>query len=155
MNYDLESIEFMKNLMKTNTHTQKDFYFSLKDSLGRRPTLSEYFLAGGGISALRSEYGGWFNFLEAQGEIEPGFIDVLGSHSGFLSELESSAMSKSYKMILMEAFIDLDGFSDPPSVEDLCRRSYKVMSRRIKCQADLPERFKGGFERYNVIENAG
>jgi superfamily II DNA or RNA helicase/HKD family nuclease/SOS-response transcriptional repressor LexA len=152
MNYDLESIEFMKNLMKTNTDTQKDFYFSLKDSLGRRPTLSEHFLAGGGVSALRSEYGGWFNFLEAQGEIEPGFIDVLGSHSGFLSELESSAMSKSYKMILMEAFIDLDGFSRSPSVEDLCRRSYKVMSRRIKCQADLPERFKGGFERYNVIE---
>jgi len=152
MNYDLESIEFMRNLMKTNTGTQRDFFFSLKESLGRRPTLSEYFLAGGGVSALRSEYGGWFNFLETQGEIEPGFIEVLGSHSLFLSELESSAMSKSYKMILMEAFIDLDGFSSPPSVEELCKRSYKVMSRRIKCQADLPEKFKGGFERYYAIE---
>ncbi len=43
LNYDLETIAFLRGLLQTKTETQADLYRSLKSSFGRRPTLSEIF----------------------------------------------------------------------------------------------------------------
>ena len=153
LNYDLETIEFMRDLLRTRTDVQTDFYQSLKTSLGRRPTLSEFFLAGGGISAIRKEHGQWFKFLEAQNDLGVSEMESLNSYGSFFAEVETTSMTKSYKMILLEALLDLDGFSLAPAVSDLAKRSFKVMTRRKKCQGDLPERFKVPFSDYSVIED--
>ncbi|MCK5785699.1 MAG: DUF3427 domain-containing protein [Candidatus Sabulitectum sp.] len=152
LNYDLETIEFLRGLLKTRTDMQTDFYQSLKTSFGRRPTLSEFYIAGGGIPAIRREHGQWFKFLESQKDIGTGEIDSLNSYGDFLAEVESTSMVKSFKMILLEALLDLDGFSTAPTITDLARRSFKVMTRRKKCQGDLPEKFKVPFEDYSAIE---
>ncbi len=152
MNYDLQAIEFMRDLIRTRSDTQIDFYQSLKESLGRRPTLAEFYLAGGGISAVRREYGRWFKFLESQGDIGRTEIEVADLYGAFLTELESTPMSKPYKMILLEAMLDLDGFTHAPSISEFSKRSFQVMDRRVKCREDLPEKFRIPSEDYHVVE---
>ena len=53
-------------------------------------------------------------------------------------------MTKSFKMILLEAFIELDGFHHPPSEQALAERSWHILQRRPDLAAkDLPEKFNG------------
>lgn len=151
-NYDLETIEFMKSLLKTRTDMQTDFYKSLRTSLGRRPTLSEFYLAGGGITAIRKEYGQWFRLLESQNDLTAYESRSLKSYKLFFNTLESTAMTKSYKMILLEALLDLDGFSKAPTIQELAKRSFRVLARRKNFQRDLPDRFKIEFSDYPSIE---
>ena len=56
----------------------------------------------------------------------------------FLKELETTAMSKSYKMILLEAFLDLNGLTQAPLVSELTKRSWQVLKRRNQLLSDLP-----------------
>lgn len=45
-----------------------------------------------------------------------------------LYAVQQTKMTKSFKAILLEAFLELDGFRTPPSVEQLCEKSWHVLS---------------------------
>lgn len=47
-------------------------------------------------------------------------------------------MTKSFKMVLLEAWLELDGLDSPPSVADLAQRSWQVLHRRPGLLGDLP-----------------
>ena len=47
-------------------------------------------------------------------------------------------MTLSYKMVLLEAFQELDGWRTPPSLASLAQRSWQVMQRRRPLLVDLP-----------------
>ena len=53
VNYDIQAIEFLEMLIQSKIDTHIDTYRSLKESLGRRPTASEFYLAGGSIPEIR------------------------------------------------------------------------------------------------------
>lgn len=57
VNYDLKLIEFLKSLDSDGAASE---YRSLRETLGRRPTASEFYRAGGSMSAVRGQNGGWF-----------------------------------------------------------------------------------------------
>ncbi len=48
-------------------------------------------------------------------------------------------MPKSFKMILLEAFQELDGWRVPPGLDTVVARSWEVMQRRPSLSGDLPE----------------
>jgi hypothetical protein len=48
-------------------------------------------------------------------------------------------MTKSYKMVLLEALQELDGWRQPPELSALAERSWQVLQRRRPLLADLPE----------------
>ncbi len=110
------------------------------------------FIAGGIISAIRREHGQWFKFLQSENDLGTGEIDSLNSYTLFFEELESTKMTRSFKMVLLEALLDLNGFSTPPRIVDLARRSFKVMNRRKEFHGDLLERFNVSFKDYSLIE---
>ncbi len=64
---------------------------------------------------------------------------ALDAHEGFLREIETTAMNKSFKMVLLEAFQELDGWRASPSLGQLAERSWKILQRRRPLLADLPE----------------
>jgi len=65
-NYDLELIAFLKQL--DSGGAQKE-YEALRESLGRRPTLSEFYRSGASVSQVRQQYGNWFSFVEAMDDL--------------------------------------------------------------------------------------
>ncbi|WP_339379892.1 DUF3427 domain-containing protein [Azoarcus taiwanensis] len=66
---------------------------------------------------------------------------MLEAHADFLRELETTAMTKSFKMVLIEALQELDGWHRPPTLADLAERSWQVLQRRRPLLVDLPESF--------------
>jgi SOS-response transcriptional repressor LexA len=74
---------------------------------------------------------------------------VATERQGFLREVETTAMTKCFKMILLEAMLELDGWKVPPSVSALAELSWKVLRRRPHLLQDLPDpmrKIMGGTE---------
>ena len=141
INYDLALIDFLKSLDSAGTAKE---YEALKNSLGRRPSLAELYRSGANVSRMRREYGSWLGFVNAMGDLDDGEARIAGVHGEFLREMEKTAMTKSFKMVLLEAFQELEGWNVSPSLDRLARRSREILQRRRPLLGDLPEKMRGG-----------
>jgi superfamily II DNA or RNA helicase/HKD family nuclease len=136
VNYDLQLIEFLKSL---DSDGIKNEYGALRDSLGRRPALAEFYRSGASMQSMRNDYGDWFALVQSMGDLDASEQEIAATHRAFLHELEVTAMTKSFKMVLLEAFQELNGWEKPPTTVALAERSWHVLQRRRSLLADLPE----------------
>lgn len=137
INYDLQLIEFLKSL-DNGDGIQKE-YQALKEVLGRRPTLNEFHRAGASLPMLRKQYGSWFELLAAAGDLDPTEQAIALDHRAFLREVETTNMTKSFKMVLLEAFQELNGWRTAIPTAALAERSWQVLQRRRALLGDLPD----------------
>lgn len=136
VNYDLQLIEFLKSL--DGDGIQKE-YEALREGLGRRPSLAEFYRAGASLQTMRKQYGSWFELVGNMNDLTLPETVIVEKHRYFLKEVEVTAMNKSFKMVLLEAFQELDGWDDAPTIDALAARSWNVLQRRRGLLADLPE----------------
>ncbi len=141
INFDMASIDIMGKLLKRKRNTQEELYKSITESKGRRPTLAEFFQAGGNVQTLRASYGNWFNFIKSEKDLTELEQECVHIHNEFYKEMEVTALTKSWKIILLEAMIENNGFLKPLTISDLARKSYAVLQRHQPLLNDLPKRF--------------
>ena len=139
-NFDLRLIDFLKSLERPGIQAE---YEALRDSLGRRPTPTEAYRAGMSMAQMRRQYGSWFEFVASmEDELTGEEAAVAQAYSALLQEIEISHMTRSYKMVLLEAFQELNGWHNGVVLPVLAARSWLVLSRRRQFLADLPEEFQ-------------
>lgn len=136
INYDLKLIEFLKSLDSDGIRNE---YEALRQGLGRRPSLSEFYRSGASISRMRQQFGSWFELVDSMGDLDTLESDAALAHRAFLREVEATSMTRSFKMVLLEALQELDGWQHPPTLAELAERSWRVMQRRRPLLADLPD----------------
>jgi superfamily II DNA or RNA helicase/SAM-dependent methyltransferase/SOS-response transcriptional repressor LexA len=136
VNYDLKLIAFLKDLDGDGVSRE---YIALKETLGRRPSLSEFYRAGASITAMRNQFGNWYQFVKEMSDLEPAENEVLLTHRAFLKEVETTAMTKSFKMVVLEALFAVDGWRMPPTLAAIAQQSWRVLQRRRPLLVDLPE----------------
>lgn len=134
VNYDLAIIDFLIRLQGKGPETD---YQALKESLGRRPTLTEVYRSGSSLPDLRRQHGQWWALVGDQADLSSAETDCLQHHSEFMREVETTTMVRSFKAVLLESMLVLDGFRTPPSVEDLAARALEVFRRRRRFVADI------------------
>jgi superfamily II DNA or RNA helicase/SOS-response transcriptional repressor LexA len=142
VNYDLQAIEFLEQLTQSKIDTHLNTYRSLKESLDRRPTASEFYLAGGSLLEIRREYGSWVQLLLKENDLDSNSEKIAKQEHDFLREMEVTSLEKSFKLVLIETFLDLNGFSEPPEISTLSVRSWHTLKRRHQLKNDLPEKFQ-------------
>jgi superfamily II DNA or RNA helicase/SOS-response transcriptional repressor LexA len=135
VNYDLKIIEFLKSL--DSAGTQKE-YEALRASLGRRPTLAEFYRSGASVQSMRQQHRSWFELVATMGDLQEDEMSLMKPLEGLLREVEATPMTRSFKMVLLEAWLELDGLVSPPSVALLALRSWEVLHRRPGLLDDLP-----------------
>jgi hypothetical protein len=136
INYDPRLIDFLKQLDANGT---KEDYEALKAVLGRRPTLVEFYRSGTSMQRMSQQYGHWFALVEDRGDLSDVERAAARVHSAFLLELEKTRLTKSFKMVLLEAFQELDGWRTSPTLALLAQRSWQVLQRRRPLLVDLPD----------------
>lgn len=139
INYDIALIEFLKSL-DSNGIAQE--YEALRAALGRRPTLAEFYRSGANIKRALQQYGSWLEFIKAMSDLADDEVPVATKFRNFLREVEITAMTLSYKMVLLDAFQELDGWRTPPSLSTLAQQAWQVMQRRRPLLSDLPEKLR-------------
>ena len=88
---------------------------------------------------MRREHGSWFEFVRAMGGLDEAEGRLLEEQRPLLREVELTPMTKSFKMVLLEALLELDGLVRPPQLSELAARSWQVLQRRKPLLRDLPE----------------
>lgn len=142
VNYDLEAIDFLAKLIATNIDTQEQLYRSLKESKERRPTLAEFYQASGDVQLIRQHYDHWLSFVDSEQDLSIEQRQCLQSFEAFFKELETTNLTKSYKIVLLEALMELDGFQKAVDINELAVTSFNLIQRRRALLSDLPDHFR-------------
>lgn len=148
VNYDLALLDFLKSL---DSDGIKKEYEALKISFGRRPTLAEFYRAGSSVQAVRRQFGGWFQLVNSMDDLVSSESDIASEHRDFLVEVETTRMTRSFKMVLLEAFQELDGWRNAPTIDALASRSWQVLQRRRVLLGDLPSTQRASADGDNAI----
>ncbi|KGR78963.1 DEAD/DEAH box helicase family protein [Ureibacillus manganicus] len=110
LHFDLEVINLLEELTKKNRNYRQqiiDAYFELKMELGRRPTYLEMHLNSNVLELnLSREFGSYVGMLAEAEELTSEESLVFNQFMDLLNEIEKTAMSKSYKMVVLKAMLE-------------------------------------------------
>lgn len=129
VNLDPEIIDFWQQISKQMRLSAKEEFDRLTNHLGHRPRAVEYFRAGYDFSKVNKQHGSWLE-LVANVEDDSSLQQLIEPHGKFFFDaIQKMSMSKCFKAILLEAYLELDGFNNPPTVEVLAEKSWHVLAR--------------------------
>ena len=142
-NYDLGVIDFLRQVARTLPTGIVETYEQLKSVDQQRPSAVEMYRAGVNFTHIRGRFDTWFDLVVERGGLDEAQRMALERHRPYFLEVETATMNKSYKMVLLEALLELDGFIHPQTTQDLAIRSGEILLRRPPLMAkDLPVRFQ-------------
>ncbi|MAD10301.1 MAG: restriction endonuclease subunit R [Alteromonas sp.] len=136
VNFDLEFIDFLANLSEDQLDIQYD---KLKDTLGRRPTYTEFFNNGASIDKLRRNRGSWWEFVDSKGDLLPEELEVLEVHLQWFKDLAVTRLSKSYKLVLLSTLIEHRAFQSKNSFNELADWAREWYMDNPEWLSDLPD----------------
>lgn len=115
--YELEALDILKQLAKPSAVTDQITYWyqSFREIHDRRPTASEAYHEGYDPKKLSKAYGSWLGFVASQGDLGVDQQSAFDRNRPFYESLESTQLSKSYKMVTLLAMIATDNY--PGSIE--------------------------------------
>jgi hypothetical protein len=107
--YELEVKDILRSLLRGSGSAVEVLsrrYQDFRDSLGARPTAVELYREGYNPRAMRASFGSWFGFVKSQSGLTADEINAYEAIRPFLEALETTEMSKSYKMIVLLAMLN-------------------------------------------------
>ncbi|WP_144512298.1 DEAD/DEAH box helicase family protein [Bacillus sp. FJAT-22090] len=153
-----EIIDLVKEMArKSASHKQRIIYeyFRLKEEMGTQPTYLDYHLKSGIIASnVRREFGSYVGMLKEAGELNVQELEAFDLYKDWLEEVEKTAMSKSYKMVLLKYMLSrgVDHWCKPLKAQDAApyfhdyltskeyRRKIDVIDSDLKNVASLIKR---------------
>ena len=142
--YDLQAIEILQSLSAQGAGAAEMielWYRDFRERRDERPTVGQMLREGYNPRALRTQYGSWLGFVDAMGdlsEVERELFRSAGS-GDFLRELETTRMTKSYKMLVLRAMLDQGLISEGISIEAMTNAIRGLASTSPRVRADLGE----------------
>ncbi len=138
VNYDVEITDFWTKLARQQRSTALENYQSLYEQLGHKPTASEFYQAYGELKKVNQQHGSWIQL--GMDHDETTYQPTEPQLAFLFSAVQSTAMAKCFKAILLEAFLRLNGFKQPPTLEALSIESWHVLQRYPHLfNTELPE----------------
>lgn len=136
VNFDLEFIDFLTSISKDELDIQYD---RLKETLGRRPTYTEFYQSGASLEKLRRNRGSWWEFVDSKGDLEADELEVLEGHLQWFKDLAVTRTSKCYKLVLLATLIEHKAFQSQVSVDVLAEWARQWFLDNPEWISDLPE----------------
>ncbi len=137
--YDIESIEFMKALIKTKIDVVQ-MYENYKTENQSRPSASEYHQFIDKVSNLRLQYGSWFDFIDKMGDLNNDEQQAFKKNKSFFKDLEKMKMTKSFKMIVLD-LLSKNNFEDY-DINQLSIDSFNYIKETTSLWNEVPLEFK-------------
>jgi superfamily II DNA or RNA helicase/diadenosine tetraphosphate (Ap4A) HIT family hydrolase/HKD family nuclease len=135
--YDLETIEILRQLAPPTPAATalQAYYEDFRDRHDQRPTALETFHDS--YNPRQNGKASWLDFVNTMGDLDTSQKDAFIQAGDFLASLESTPMSKSYKMVTLLAMLNEDCFPGEVSISQLLQAVKKLVSRSSVLQADF------------------
>lgn len=146
--YDLQAVDILRALLpRVTDDVFRAWYEDFRERQGTRPRAIEAFHEGYAPRALRRAHGSWFRFVDSMGDLDgtraglvKGTAPVTAATpraTDFLDELETTPMTKSYKMVVLLAMLNEDRFPGTVEIEDLTQAVGRIVGRSARLQTDF------------------
>jgi superfamily II DNA or RNA helicase len=128
--YETEAINILEALLRRprTEEFMEYFYRDFEERNGIRPRAVEVYHAG--LNPRSNSERSWFRFVERMGGLTSAERAVWSAHRDFFSNLETTEISRSYKLILLLAMLD-DSERLVPSltIDEITRRVAEIAER--------------------------
>ena len=150
--YELKAIEILDGLLPpARTNALHWYYQDYKDRIGTRPTASE--ALHDGYNPRATGAASWLEFVRSNGDLGPAEQEVLGRHGDFLSALESTQMTKSYKMVVLLAMLNESEMPGGLEIGRLVEAVRRIVKRSAALQADFGDERDDDSALQTLLEN--
>ena len=134
---ELEAIEMLRRLLPAGGSEVQRVYRELYAARGERPTMGELFRMGYSPVTLRGAHGSWFEFIAGEGHLTEAESRTLVSARDWLRELETTQLTKCFKMIVVEVLVEAEALREGLPLVDLARRSHEMLARSPELWRDV------------------
>jgi superfamily II DNA or RNA helicase/diadenosine tetraphosphate (Ap4A) HIT family hydrolase len=137
--YELEAMEVLGTLVPNTkkSNALSEWYIDFRERTGVRPTALEAFQSGYNPRSLRAKHGAWLRFVDDMGDLDPSRQTALRDCGAFLGELETTEMTRSYEMVLIQALLWLDALPGEVALGPLTAAFARVAGRSAALRADV------------------
>ena len=138
--YELESINILRALLRVRPEQAlRGWYEDFRNHQGERPHAVEAFHDGHSPRSARSTYGSWLRFAGEMGDLPTPAKSLLQNPIAgtFLDELETTRMSKSFKMLTLQAMLSADCLPGEMDIEELTRGFARIARRSAGLRAEV------------------
>ena len=109
--YDVEAVNILKALIgRPGPEVVRTRYRDFEELNGARPTAVEMYHEGYNPRSVRNQHGSWLRFVQQMGGLDASQQAALDEAGGFLDSLETTAMTRSYKMLTLLAMLNAGAF---------------------------------------------
>ncbi|MCA9599553.1 MAG: DUF3427 domain-containing protein, partial [Myxococcales bacterium] len=137
---ETEALDMLERLARVSKEDALLYeYVTFRDSHGRRPTAAELFSTGVSLRPAKERYGGWFELVQAQGDLTEEEARVLTRHAAWFRDLTNTKMTKAYKAVALQTLLDADALFEGMDVTDNAQRSHEAIARQPLLLAELRE----------------
>jgi superfamily II DNA or RNA helicase/diadenosine tetraphosphate (Ap4A) HIT family hydrolase/SOS-response transcriptional repressor LexA len=112
------------------------------DDLSLRPTAGELQRMGYLPSRLRERHGSWFDFVRGEQGLTEDEQRAFEAVGAFLRDIETTEMTKCFKMVTLEVLIERDALASGLQVSELAMRAHAFLRRSPELLADVPEQMR-------------
>ena len=128
--YETTAIDILQHLLRpTRTEeAMQSFYRDFEERNGVRPLAVETFHAG--LSPRSNSERSWLSFVERMGGLNTAEKVAWSTAREFLISLEKTEISRSYKIVLLQAMLEGDTLTPSLPIEEIARR-VSVLATRV------------------------
>jgi len=134
---EVEAKDLIRQFLPTGPSQAIEAYRSLRDELGRRPSILEIFNQGLLPRAIAARDGVWFAFAQAEGDLSEIEVAVLEQFGDWLKMLETTNLTKSYKMIVLRVLLDQDALQSGVDLNAFSRDCRRYLQNHVVLRKDL------------------
>ena len=141
--YDLEAVDMLSELARREQGPALTRYCrGYVSEHGYRPTAVQAWRAGYNPGSQRQL--GWFGALDEMGVLAPGEQPAARAFGRLLLAIEKESITKSYKLVTLQAFVEEAGLRSGVSLERLAARSRQILSGDPRLATDVAEHLADG-----------
>ena len=134
---EVEAKDLIRQFIPSGPSQAIEAYRAMRDELGRRPSILEVFNQGFLPRAIAARDGSWFDFCRAEGDLNENEAIVCEHFGDWLKMLETTAMTKSYKMVVLRVFMDQESLAGKVDLNQFARVCRKFLQNHEILRRDL------------------
>ncbi len=137
--YELEALNILESLARPTQGADqaRQWYRSFRELHGRRPLASEAYHEGYDPKHFRTSYGSWLAFVQMEGNLDETEQAAFQQHRAFLESLEVTAMTRSFKMVVLLAMMAHERFPGSIGIEALAGEVVRIAQRMRPLQDEF------------------
>jgi len=135
--YDVELVDILRAITRVGARSAlEDYCRSYVDERGHRASAVQVYEAGYNPSSARARHGHWFAFLDDLKLLDEQEREVVRRYGDVLAGFEKEAITKSYKLVTLQALLQLGALRTGADVAEIAWTTHRIVTGDPRLLAD-------------------